>query len=135
MVRAATVADAPALAVLHGLAFDHPWSAAEITDLLASGAVGLMTVDGFILVREAAGEAEILTLAVAPEARRQGMGQALVEAAIARLGPAELFLEVAADNDAAIALYKQAGFAQAGVRRGYYPRPGGRVDALLLKRG
>jgi ribosomal-protein-alanine N-acetyltransferase len=102
---------------------------------LASGAVALMTADGFILVREAAGEAEILTLAVAPRARRQGLGRALVDAAIARLGPAELFLEVAADNHAAIALYQQAGFAQAGVRRGYYARSNGAEDGLILKRG
>ncbi len=94
-----------------------------------------MTADGFILVREAAGEAEILTLAVAPRARRQGLGRTLVDAAIARLGSADLFLEVAADNIAAIALYQQNGFTQAGVRRGYYARPGGAVDALLLKRG
>lgn len=126
--------DAPTLAVLHAQAFDHPWSAAEITALLASGAVGLMADDGFILVRAAAGEAEILTLAVAPAARRKGLGRALVEAAVDQLGSAELFLEVAADNGPAIALYRQAGFSQAGLRRGYYARPGGAVDALVLRR-
>ena len=134
MVRGATAADAPALAALHALAFDHPWSAVEIAELLASGAVALMTADGFILVREAAGEAEILTLAVAPGARRQGLGRTLVEAALEWLGPADLFLEVAADNAAAIALYERTGFARAGIRRGYYPRPGGAADALILKR-
>jgi ribosomal-protein-alanine N-acetyltransferase len=135
MVRDASPADAPALAALHALAFDHPWTAEEIADLLDSGAAALMAADGFILIREAAGEAEILTLAVAPAARRQGLGRMLVEAAIERLGAAELFMEVAADNAAAIALYTQAGFVQAGARRGYYARPGGAVDALLLKRG
>lgn len=134
MVRDAVATDAPALAALHAQAFDHPWSAEEIAALMASGAMGLMAENGFILVREAAGEAEVLTLAVAPQARRKGIGRALVEAAIERLGGAELFLEVAADNGPAIALYQRTGFAEAGVRRGYYARPGGAMDALVLRR-
>ena len=135
MVSIALPVDAPTLATLHGLAFDHPWTASEIAGLMALGAFALMADQGFILIREAPGEAEVLTLAVAPTARRQGLGRALLEAAIARLGPAELFLEVAADNIAGIALYRVAGFEQVGVRRGYYARPGGKVDALMLKRG
>ena len=135
MVRDAAAADAPALAALHALAFDRPWSAPEITGLMATSAFALMADHGFILIREAAGEAEVLTLAVAPRARRQGLGRALLDAAIVRLGTAELFLEVAADNSAAIALYRAAGFEQVGVRRGYYARSGGKVDALMLKRG
>jgi ribosomal-protein-alanine N-acetyltransferase len=135
MVRDAAPADAPKLAALHALAFDHPWSAPEIAGLIAAGAFALMSDQGFILVREAAGEAEVLTLAVAPTARRQGLGRALLDAAIARLGSAELFLEVAADNIAAIALYRAAGFEQVGVRPGYYARPGGKVDALMFKLG
>src|SRR5665647_1140093 len=98
MVRDAAPADAPDLAALHALAFDHPWTAPEIAGLMAAGAFALRTDQGFILIREAAGEAEVLALAVAPAARRQGLGRALLDAAIARLGPAELFLEVAADN-------------------------------------
>ena len=135
MVSLASPADAPRLAVLHASAFDHPWTAHELADLMAGGAMALMADHGFILVRAAAGEAEILTLAVAPAARRQGLGRTLLDAAIARLGPAELFLEVAADNAAAIALYQAAGFKQVGIRRGYYARTDGKVDALMLKLG
>jgi ribosomal-protein-alanine N-acetyltransferase len=134
MVRLATPDDAHAMAAVHARAFDHPWTAGEIAELMEVGAFGLMADDGFILVRQAAGEAEVLTLAVAPAARRQGVGRALVDAAIARLGGGELFLEAAADNEAAIGLYQAAGFTQVAVRRGYYARPGGPVDALTMKR-
>ena len=84
------------------------------------------------------GEAEILTLAVAPWARRRGVGAALVEAvaieAVAR-GAGALFLEVAADNDAAVGIYLKTGFEQAGLRRAYYARASGpAMDALVLRR-
>lgn len=92
---------------------------------------------GLVLFRVAADEAEILTLGVIPEVRRAGVGRALLEAALENartLGAAALFLEVAADNAAAIALYQQAGFGAVGSRKGYYSRVGGTVDALVLAR-
>jgi ribosomal-protein-alanine N-acetyltransferase len=93
---------------------------------------------GFLLGRAVAGEAELLTLAVAPEARRRGLGRKLVARFLyqARLRGAEsAFLEVAADHAAACALYHQAGFATVGRRRGYYPVPGEpALDALVLRR-
>ena len=120
--RPATPDDAGLLARLHATAFDRPWSEAEFSQFLASGAKGVLADDaGFILWRAIAGEAEILTLAVDPARRREGLGQAL--------------LEVADDNDAALALYAQAGFEAAGRRRDYYRRPGGVLrDALILRR-
>jgi ribosomal-protein-alanine N-acetyltransferase len=89
---------------------------------------------GMILVRVAADEAEILTLGVAPKARRAGLGRALLDAACeaARAaGAARLFLEVAATNQAARALYDAAGFAQIGRRRRYYADG---TDALMMSR-
>jgi ribosomal-protein-alanine N-acetyltransferase len=101
-------------------------------------AVGQEEPLGFIVVRAVAGEAEILTLAVHPEARRLGLGRALVQAAAttARTFGAEAFwLEVAVDNAAATALYAATGFEPAGRRPYYYARPGGeRVDALVMRR-
>jgi ribosomal-protein-alanine N-acetyltransferase len=94
--------------------------------------------EGFILVRSLGPEAEVITLAVAPAARRRGLGRALVEtaaAAVAAGGAEALFLEVAADNAPALALYESTGFVRAGHRRGYYARPPGpAVDALTLRR-
>lgn len=129
--------DAGTLAALHARAFERPWDAAAIAGLLSSGAAGVMTPDGFILWRTAAGESEILTLAVEPAARRQGLGRVLVEAAAKgakTAGAAALFLEVAEDNAAAITLYQSTGFAEAGRRRGYYKTARGPVDALVLSR-
>ncbi|MDZ4062926.1 MAG: GNAT family N-acetyltransferase, partial [Brevundimonas sp.] len=101
-----------------------------------AGVVAIEAPQGFILIRSVADEAEILTLAVDPGARRQGLGARLVRegaAAAAARGAARLFLEVADDNPAALALYAGAGFTEAGRRPGYYARPdGGRQDALIL---
>ena len=115
------------------------WSAAEFADLLAQpGARAVGVAAGFALIRVAAVEAELLTIAVRPGARRKGvgaglLGQALAEAAAA--GAEEVFLEVAEDNGAARALYARAGFVEAGRRPGYYRRGDGRrIDALVLRR-
>ncbi|WP_447911238.1 ribosomal protein S18-alanine N-acetyltransferase [Brevundimonas bullata] len=126
-----------ALAALHAEAFDTPWDAASLTALLASpGVFAVEQPDGFILIRVVADEAEILTLAVRPAARRSGLGGRLVEAAVVRaaaLGAERMFLEVAEDNVAARALYARAGFREAGRRRSYYARSdGSREDALIL---
>jgi len=71
--------------------------------------------------RVADGEFEILNLAVAPEARRQGLARALIEEALRRGG--RWFLEVRESNAAARALYGSVGFREAGERRGYYSDP------------
>ena len=121
------------LAALHATSFPDPWDAAAIAALLATpGTFAFVHVDGFVLARAAGGEAEILTLAVAPTARGKGLGRGLLQAAIKQarsLGAEILFLEVGADNPAALALYARLGFVKAGMRRGYYQ---GR-DALVLR--
>jgi len=125
------------LAQLHAEAFDAPWTAAAFAGLLTQPGVILEAEPrGFILVRAAANEAEILTLAVRPAARRSGVAWHLVEAAARRsaaLGAERLLLEVAEDNGPARALYARLGFGTAGRRRRYYARPAREpVDALLL---
>ncbi|MBS7791055.1 GNAT family N-acetyltransferase [Roseococcus sp. SDR] len=98
------------------------------------GVVGLTAPGGFILARRVLDEAEILTLAVHPDHRRQGLGEALVETAAvvtAAAGARVMFLEVAEDNAPAMALYAKAGFERAGRRRDYYA-PG--AHAWLLRR-
>lgn len=130
------------LAALHARAFTtpRPWSEAEFAALLADPLAFLLVEGdaGFLLGRAVAGEAELLTIAVLPEARRLGLGRRLVGRFIyqARLrGADSAFLEVAEDNAAARALYLAAGFAEAGRRRGYYRTPEGKaVDALVLVR-
>jgi [ribosomal protein S18]-alanine N-acetyltransferase len=89
---------------------------------------------GFILARAVLDEAEILTLAVHPEVRRQGIGRDLLVRALAeaaRRGARAAFLEVAASNAGARALYAASGFTVVGRRRGYYASGD---DALQLAR-
>jgi ribosomal-protein-alanine N-acetyltransferase len=131
-----------ALAAIHALCFDgapRPWSEAEFADLLASGNVVLVTRDaGFALARLAGPEAELLTIAVAPTARRRGNGRLLlagIEAECAARGAVEIFLEVAESNRAARRLYAAAGYGQVGFRRDYYTEGGRRrVSALVLRK-
>jgi len=90
-------------------------------------------IAGFALARFAGGEMEILNLAVAQAARRQGTGRALVRAAInegAARGAARAFLEVRESNATALAFYASLGFAPAGRRPEYYRNPV--EDALVL---
>ena len=130
-------ATAERLAGIHAAAFPAPWDATALAGLLTqAGVFAVEQPDGFILLRTVADEAEILTLAVHPKARRRGLGARLVHdgvASAAARGATRLFLEVADDNAAALALYARAGFSEAGRRPGYYARPdGGRQDALIL---
>lgn len=125
------------LAALHAVAFAEPWGATDFAALLSqAGVFAVDEPDGFVLMRVVADEAEILTLAVRPQARGRGLGGRLVgqgATEAAARGATRLFLEVAADNGPALALYARAGFLEAGRRPGYYARPEGRrQDALIL---
>jgi [ribosomal protein S18]-alanine N-acetyltransferase len=136
-----TIAMSDVAAALHEASgFHETWTADAFNGLLSAGADGLLAVSdetpvGLILWRVAADEAEILTICTLLAHRRLGVGRHLMEAAKAALkavGIQRLLLEVAVDNDAAIALYRAFGFADAGRRRGYYTRPDGRADALVM---
>ena len=129
------------MATTHAAAFTHSrsWSADEFAALLESPltlAVG--DARSFALVRIIAQEAELLTIATHPDHQRQGLARRIMETwqreATAR-GAAEAFLEVAADNMPAQALYQSYGFAECGRRAGYYTRKGTpAVDAVLMQR-
>ena len=130
--------DPAPLAAIHARCFPDAWSARTIDDLLATpGTFVFAAASGFILARAAGGEAEVLALAVTPEARRSGIGTALVEAAATHalsLGAQALFLEVGVANLPARALYRRLGFVEAGRRKGYYTAtPGKPEDALVLR--
>jgi [ribosomal protein S18]-alanine N-acetyltransferase len=133
-----SAAEAPALAVLHAAAFPpaEAWGSDAIALMLGlEGGYGFgVEGEGFILARAVAGEAEVLTLAVAPRARRRGVAAALLRAAV--VGAQErdaqvMFLEVSDANTAAQRLYEAAGFVAVGRRRQYYADGS---DALVLSR-
>lgn len=135
-----TYAMTPAqMARLHRAAFtlERPWSAAEFSDLLQNPHVTIVTrPHGFALIRTVAGESELLTLAVDPAYQRQGTGRALTQDWLntAQATAQTAFLEVAADNTAALALYHQIGFAQIATRSTYYARKNAApADALILQ--
>jgi ribosomal-protein-alanine N-acetyltransferase len=92
---------------------------------------------GFALCRVAADEAELLTIAVRADQRRRGAGRALLAAVTAHAraaGARSLFLEVGADNPAALALYGQAAFQAVGSRKAYYQRGrGAAADAVVMR--
>ena len=137
-LRRAGLADAPVLAAIHAAAFPagEAWSVSALGGLLGQPGVFALIdpAGGMIMARLAADEAEVLSLAVMPQARRQGRGAALLDAAAglcARHGAAQFFLEVSGTNLPAMALYAAAGFVAAGRRPRYYPDGS---DAILMRR-
>lgn len=136
-------ASAELLAALHAEGFSEGWDAAAFAQLLAMpGAEAVLALEaeepvGFLLTRRAADEAEIITIATRPGARRRGVGRQLLshhQADLAARGVKHMFLEVAASNRAAIALYATSGFLEVGRRKRYYQRPDGREDAIVMRR-
>ena len=129
------------MARLHLASFTNlrPWNAAEIAGMLESPLCFVVDEPlGFLMGRVVAGEAEVLTVAVDPAVRRQGVGTLLMARFLdaARTRKAEAaFLEVAADNLAALGLYHAFGFTQTGRRHDYYHLPDGTVvDAITMQR-
>jgi ribosomal-protein-alanine N-acetyltransferase len=131
--------DAARLAALHGASFAIPWDEAAFRALLSGpGAMALIAHDGgvdtgFILLHVVPPEAEILSIGVAPAARRKGAGHALLAEAAAQLRHqtvAEIFLDVASDNGPALALYRRAGFHDIARRTRYYENG---ADAIVMR--
>lgn len=132
------------MAAIHETAFARPWSTLEFERLLGErGVVGdglfLGTASkpsGFVLSRIVLDEAEILTVAVAPEARGKGLSIPLLERhldELSRRGARIVHLEVEDGNQPALALYRRFGFKETGRREGYYQKADGtRVAALTM---
>jgi ribosomal-protein-alanine N-acetyltransferase len=131
LVRSAVQEDLDAIAGLEEAAFHDPWPremlAYELCHpysvlLIAGGLPGGLP-GAYAAFRHAVGEAELLRVAVHPDARRQGLARALLEEGFARLRLAGIqvcFLEVRVENKPAIALYESLGFSWVGLRRAYY---------------
>jgi ribosomal-protein-alanine N-acetyltransferase len=141
-IRSMRAADVTDVVAIERSAYQFPWSEGIFRDCLRVGYVcRVMTVSrqvaAYGVMSFGAGEAHILNLCVAETHRCQGMGRRLLASLIERAaaaGMGEAFLEVRPSNTAAIRLYLSFGFAQVGMRRGYYQSPGGREDAAVLKR-
>jgi [ribosomal protein S18]-alanine N-acetyltransferase len=141
LIEAVGAEAAALLSEMHAESFpaNQAWGASAITLMLGlPGHFGLLAIQqdeplGFALGRVQADQAEILTIAVRPGARGQGIGRALLNALLAeaaKRGALDLFLEVAEPNMAARALYAGAGAKEVGRRRRYYADG---ADALVLR--
>lgn len=129
-IREAEARDLPILSQIHNESFRHGWSDGELGKLIANDAYTCLIARitaakpiGFILYRTVLDEAEIITIATSPSARRSGIGYKLLEASIRKLQFARVkkyFLEVDETNQPAIKLYKRYAFQTVGKREGYY---------------
>jgi len=139
--------DSPAISAIHQEDFVRPWTDGEFASLLGQDTVfgfvaretgrGDASPVGFVLARLAAGEGEILTVAVARAHRRQGLGWRLMDAVLRELHSQRaeaLFLEVDETNAAAITLYRRLGFFEVGKRPRYYETGEGKSGALVMRR-
>ena len=137
MIGTATRDDAEALAAIHATCFTKAWSADEFAELFdAPGLIAVIdgSASGMALARVIADEAEILTIGVRPEARRDSIARQMMDEVMSRAhaaGADRLFLEVSKTNQAARTLYNRIGFAETGRRPRYYADGS---DALILSK-
>lgn len=134
-MRVLTARDAKSMAEIHAASFERGWDALEMSQHISKDiCLGLGDpLQCFIICNSAADQADVLTIATRPDFRRQGLGAQLLDAAMRHLAGdniSTVFLDVAEDNQGAIALYKKAGFQPIGRRPAYYKREKGRVAAL-----
>lgn len=140
-LRPMGAADIDAVMAVELSVYPYPWTEGIFRDCLRVGyccwiADSAAGIAGYFVLSVATGDAHLLNLCVAPDSQRSGLGRRMLRHAL-RLarehGGDTVFLEVRPSNEPAIALYRNSGFVEVGMRRGYYPAPKGeREDALVL---
>lgn len=139
--RRMTGADLGAVTAIEDSIYPHPWSRGNFSDSLVAGYHCWIVecggeIAGYAVVMVAAGEAHLLNLSVAAPWQRRGIGRealAFVLKLARDYGAQKILLEVRPSNQAAIALYASAGFAEIAQRRSYYPAGDRREDAIVLQ--
>ena len=134
--------DLDAVMAIETVVFPYPWSRGNFGDSLKAGYSAWVCHDGLDLVGYAVfmvilDEAHLLNISVAARRQGEGIGARLLRWVMdraRRAGARRLLLEVRPSNASALRLYEHFGFVRIGVRRGYYPAPQGREDALVLSR-
>jgi tRNA threonylcarbamoyladenosine biosynthesis protein TsaB len=139
-VRHATEKDLVVMAELHAQSFAQGWSPASLQASLSVPGAGALVVElagtvyGFVQFQWFAGEAEINTLCISPNHRRQHFGRDLMTGLLAALQTSNtqrIFLEVSDRNSAALALYESSSFTRTGLRKAYYADGS---DAIQMQR-
>lgn len=144
-IEPAETRDAETIAKLHAQGFHTGWPREDFASYIMGRDTPVYVacdakrkIAGFAMLRLAADEAELITIAVDPRWRKKGVGRALMNAMLDDLtmtASRKLFLEVAADNPAALKLYAAHGFAKISERQGYYARADGRpATAIVMAR-
>ena len=132
--------DVSAVQAIEASAYSFPWTRGNFIDSLAAGYIAEVVVGesgpvGSFVAMAGVDELHLLNVTVAPAAQGQGLGHRLLDAVQAhgqRLRLVTLLLEVRQSNERARALYRRRGFAEVGLRRGYYPAMQGREDAVVM---
>lgn len=139
-MRPMTEGDVDAVFAIEQAVQAYPWTRGNFSDSLANGYLCCVDetedgIRGYAILMPAVDEAELLTIGVAAAQQRKGLGRAMLGGMLALARERKMrrvFLEVRPSNTAAIALYRSAGFAEVGVRRGYYQNSNGSEDALVM---
>jgi ribosomal-protein-alanine N-acetyltransferase len=139
-IRPADEADVPAIHAIECASFGDPWSERSFRSILGIARVRATVAEcegalvGYCVAWLVGDEAELANLAVAPAARRGGVGATLLDELLAALDPdgVTVYLEVRESNASAQALYRSRGFTARGRRKGYYARP--TEDAVVMRR-
>jgi len=141
-LRRLAYADLPAVLAIERQSFPAPWSLSMfVLELskpsgvcLAAVRPGAVEIAGYVVCSRYADVWHLMNIAVAEDARRQGIASGLIDAMIASGGKSERYtLEVRVSNTGAIAMYERLGFRTAGRRSRYYQDNG--EDAVIMWRG
>ena len=138
--RRMTAGDLDTVVAIEESIYAHPWTRGNFSDSLTAGYHCWIVecgrdIAGYTVVAVAAEEAHLLNLSIAGPLQRRGLGRELlsfVQKLARDYAARNILLEVRPSNVAALALYAAAGFAEAGVRKGYYPDGETREDAIVL---
>ncbi len=141
-VREMQYGDVPAIVAIEADTYAFPWTATIFRDCLLAGYTSLVLeyaggLQGYAIMSLAAAEAHLLNLCVADRLRRCGCGSRLLQQLLGQArsaGTERIYLEVRPTNQAALEMYRKAGFLELGIRRNYYRSLAGREDAMVLVR-
>ncbi len=139
--RAMTEGDLDTVMAIENVVYTHPWTRGNFVDSFAARSHCHVlewhgVIVGYAVLATGANEAHLLNLSVAAAWQRRGLGRELLVHVIAlarALKVQKIFLEVRTSNTAARALYARSRFREIGMRRGYYPAPTAREDAIVLE--
>jgi ribosomal-protein-alanine N-acetyltransferase len=137
-----SLADLPGVLAVEVCCYSHPWTRGNFIDSLAAGYVAEVLgspatgVVGYFVAMPGVDELHLLNITVAPPWQGRGHGRALLDAVQAQARARQLgllWLEVRQSNERARSLYRRRGFAEVGLRKGYYPAVAGREDAVVMR--